>query len=125
MSKKVLCIALALLMCMMVTIPAFAEDNMEMPFERAYINASFGLKNISGSTYKMWAKINNPDAVSVSATLVLYDASYNYITSVSTTSTNTTINLSKYITLSSGTYYLRLNYVADGSSHSFEKAYTI
>lgn len=125
MKRKILCIALALLMCMMVTAPTFADGEAEMPPEKAGITVTYGLTNISGSTYKMWAKIKNPIGVSVSATLALYDASYNYITSISTTSTLTTINLGKYVSLSSGTYHLRISYIAEGSGHSFEKTYTI
>ncbi len=125
MRKKVLCIALALLMCMMVTAPTFANSSADIPPERAMITASYGLKNISGSTYRMWAKINNPTGATVSVTLTLYDASYNYITSVGTTSSNTLISLSKNVTLSSGTYHLRLSYTVDGASYAFEKQYTI
>lgn len=125
MKRKVLCIALALLMCMMVILPTFADDETGGAIERASITASYGLTHVSGSTYKMWAKINNPSGYSVTATLSLYDASYNYITSISTTSSNTTINLSKKVTLSSGTYHLRLNYTVSGSTTSSEKSYTI
>jgi len=126
MKKKVICIALALLMCMMVTLTSVADGSTEdMPTERASIVASFGLKHISGSTYKMWAKIHNPSAANVTATLSLYDASYSYITSVSTTSSSTTINLSKNVSLSSGIYYVRLSYTVDGSSYSSERAYNI
>lgn len=125
MKRKVLCIALTLLMCMLVTVPTFADGEAETPPERANISASFGLKHVSGSTFKMWAKINNPLGVSVHATLTLYNVSYSSIASVSTTSTNITINLSKNVTLSSGTYHLILTYTADGSTHSYEKTYTI
>lgn len=125
MKRKVLCFALALLMCMMVAAPAFADGSAEKSPERAWITASFGLKHISGSTYKMWAKINNPEEVTVSATLTLYNASYNQVASVSTTSSNSSISLNRNVTLSSGTYYLRLTYTADGSTYSFEKAYSI
>lgn len=125
MKKKAICIILALVMSLMVTLPVFADDSAEMQPERALISASFGLKHVSGSTYKMWARISNPTGTTVSATLALYDISYNYITSVNKTSSNTTISLDKNITLSSGTYYLRLNYTADGANYSFEKTYTI
>ncbi len=125
MKRKVLCIALALLMCMMVTLPAFADGSAEMPPNRADVTASFGLKHISGSTYRIWAVINNPMEVSVHATIALYDASYNYITSISKTSSNPTIRLSKDITLSSGTYHLRLTITADGATHTIEKTYSI
>ncbi len=125
MKRKVLCIALALLMCMMVTAPTFADDSAETSPERASISVSFGLRNVSGTTYKMWAIINNPERVTVVATLTLYDASYNYITSISKTSSNPTITLSKNVTLSSGTYHLRLSYTADGASYSAEKTYTL
>lgn len=125
MKRKVLCIALALLMCMMVTLPTFADGSAETPPERAFIAATFGLAHVSGSMYRMWAKIGNPTGVSVSATLTLYNVSYTQIASVSTTSTNTTINLSHNVTLSSGTYHLILTYTADGVTYSAEKTYTI
>jgi hypothetical protein len=125
MKKKVICIALALLMCMMVTLPTFADSIAETPEERAPITPAFGLKNISGSTYKMWAKINNPLGVSVNARLTVYNVSYSQIASVSTTSTNTIISLNRTVALSSGTYHLILTYTADGSTYSFEKTYSI
>ena len=125
MKRKVLCIALALLMCMMVTVPTFADTSEEKPLERAEISASFGLKHISGSTYRMWAKINNPTEVSVYAILTLYDASYNQIDSIYTISSNPTISLNKYVTLSSGTYHLRLTITADGATQTAEKTYSI
>lgn len=125
MKKKVICIALALLMCMMVTLPTFADGDSATPPERAPITASFGLKHISGSTYKMWAIIDNPLGVSVNARLALYNISYSYITSVSTTSSNTIITLNQNVTLSSGTYHLILTYTADGATYSFEKTYSI
>ena len=125
MKRKVLCVALALLLCMTVTLPAFADGEAETPPERVEITSSFGLKLISGTKYKMWAKINNPNQATVWVTLALYGASYNYITSVSTQSSNLLINLSKYVYLSSGTYHLRLNYTVNGSSYSWEKTYNI
>ncbi len=125
MKRKALCFALALLMCMMVVAPAFADSSAETPPERAMITASFGLKLVSGSTYKMWAKISNPTGTSVTAALKLYDASNNLIASIGKTSSNTMISLSKNVTLSSGTYYLRLSYTADGATYSFEKTYNI
>lgn len=125
MKKIVICIVLALLMCMVVTVPSLADTELATQSNRADISATFGLKHISGSTYKMYAIIKNPEQVSVGATLALYDASYNYITSIGTTSTNSTITLNKYVSLSSGTYHVRLNYTADGANHSFERTYVI
>ena len=125
MKRKTLCFALALLMCMMIAAPTFADNSAETRPERALINVSFGLKHVSDSTYKMWAKINNPEGVTVVATLTLYDASYNFITSISKTSSNTIISLSKNVVLSSGIYHLRLNYSADGATYAAEKTYTI
>ena len=123
--KKTLCIALALLMCLMVTMPTFADDSSEIPPERADIASSFGLKQISGSTYRMWAKVINPELINVYAILTLYNSSYSPIASIYTNSSNLTINLSKYVTLSSGTYHLRFTYTADGATYSSEKTYTI
>lgn len=125
MRKKVFCVALALLMCLMVTMPAFADSKPETPPVRALINASFGLKHISGSTYKMWAVISNPEEVSVYAVLTLYDASYNPVESIYKTSSNPTIYLSKNVNLSSGTYHLRLSYTAEGATYSYERTYNI
>lgn len=125
MRKKVLCIALALLMCMMVTVSAFADSSEKVLPDRALITVSFGLKHISGSTYRMWARINNPGAVSVNAILTLYNASYNPITAIGTTSSSTLIGLNKDVTLSSGTYHLQLSYTVDGVNHTVEKTYSI
>lgn len=125
MKRKVLCIALALLMCMMVAVPTFADGETETPQERTPISASFGLTHISGSMYRMWAFIDNPFGASVYAKLTLYNISYSPIASVSTTSTNTVIRLSQYVTLSSGTYHLILTYTVDGSLYSAERTYTI
>lgn len=125
MKRKVLCIALALLLCLTVTVPAFADSSAETPEERVNVSATFGLKNTSGSTYKMWAKINNPAEVSVTARLTLYNVSYTSIASIGTTSTFSTISLSKYLSLSSGTYHLVLTFNANGSTYSSEKTYTI
>ena len=125
MKRKVLCITLALLMCMMVTVPAFADGEAETPEERALITASFGLKHISGSTYRMWAIINNPMEMTVNATLTLYDASYNPISSITKTSSNPTISLMKDVMLSSGTYHLQLSYTVSGTTHTAEKTYSI
>ena len=125
MKRKVLCIALALLMCMMVTLPTFADDETDTTLERANVTAVFGLSHVSGSTYNMWATIHNPAGISVNARLALYNISYSSIASVSTTSTNTAINLSRNVTLSSGTYHLILTYTANGSLYSFEQTYTI
>ena len=125
MKKKVLCIALVLLMCMMVTLPTFADGSAETPLERAEITASFGLKNISGSTYKMWARISNPTQASVSATLTLYDVSYNSVASVSTTSSSLLIGLNKNVSLVSGTYHLWLSYTVDGVTYSAGRTYVI
>lgn len=125
MKRKALCFALALLMCMMVSTPAFADSSVDTLLERAGVSASFGLTHISGSTYRMWAKINNPTSVTVTAILTLYDASYNPIESIGTTSSNTLISLSKNVSLSSGTYYLRLSITADGVTNAWEKTYNI
>lgn len=125
MKRKVLCFALALLMCMMIAAPAFADSSAETLPERALINASFGIKLVSGSTYLMWAKIQNPEGVTVSATLTLFDSTYTSVESISTTSSNTIINLRKNVSLSSGTYHLRLSYTADGATYTAEKTYNL
>lgn len=125
MNRKILCIALALLMCMMVTLPTLADGEAETPPERADITASFGLKHISGSKYRMWAKLNNPEQVSVFVRLTLYDASYNSLASIYKTSSSLLISLNKDITLSSGTYHLRLSYTVSGMTYTFEKTYNI
>ena len=125
MKRKVLCIALALLMCMMVTLPTFADSSAEILPERSGVSATFGLKHISGGTYRMWAKLNNPSEVSVYVRLTLYDASYNQIASIYKTSSNPLISLNKDVVLSSGTYHLRLYYVVNGLSYSTERTYTL
>ena len=88
MKKKALCIALALVMCMMLVLPAFADNEADTPPERAEITSSFGLYHASGSTYKMWAKNVNINEATVNATLALYDASYNLVKAIGTVSSD-------------------------------------
>lgn len=125
MKRKVLCIALALLMCMMVSVPAFADAEKEVPPDRSAITISYSLKHVSGSTYKMRAKFINPENENIIANLILYDASHNYITSVSGSSSEIVFIFSKQVNLSSGTYYLELVYIADTSESTLEKVYHI
>ena len=125
MRKKALCIALALLMSIMVTISAYADNTVELQSEKALITSTFNLTHVSGSTYRMSAKIKNPTGATVSVTLTLYNASYVSIASIATTSSNTSINLSKSLTLSSGTCHLQLNYTVNGSSYTLEKTYAL
>ena len=125
MKKKVLCIALALLMCMMVAVPAFADGGEETPPERVDITSSFGLYHVSGSTYKMWAEISNINEATVNVTLALYYASYSLVRAIGTVSSDPIISLDKNVSLSSGTYYLRLTITVNGSTHAWEIAYNI
>ena len=125
MKRKVLCVVLALLMCMMVTVPTFADSEAKTLPDRAEISASFGLKHISGSSYRMWAKLNNPTQASVFARLTLYDSSYNTVASIYKTSSNPLISLNKDVSLSSGTYHLRLSYTVDGVTYSAERTYSL
>jgi hypothetical protein len=73
----------------------------------------------------MWAKIINPQNASVTAALFLFNSSYIPVASVGTTSTNMFINFDKNVTLSSGTYHLRITYMADGETYSVQKTYMI
>lgn len=125
MKRKVLCIALALLMCMTAAVPTFADGAEETPPEKSGITFDFGLTHISGSTYRMWAIINNPQGANVTAVLILYNALYLPISIVNTASSSTSIYMSKNVTLSSGTYHLRLTCSVDGSTYTSEKTYTI
>ncbi len=125
MKRKVLCIALALLMCMMVTVPAFADEDAKTPPERGVVTVTYSLDHNSGSSYKMWATIRNLAGENIIANLILYDASYNYITSVSRTSSSTVFTISKNVTLSSGTYHLLLYYVGDTVTDSSQITYHI
>lgn len=125
MKKKVLCIALALLMCMMVAVPAFADGDEETPSERVGITVSYGIKHISGSQYKIWAKIINLNEATVYATLALYDASYSLVAAVGTVSADQLISLDKTVSLSSGIYNLRLTTTVNGSTYTWERAYSV
>ena len=125
MKRKVLCIALALLMCMIVSMPTFADSEAETLPDRAAITYSFGLDHVSGSTYKMRAKVFNLANEEVTVGLILYDVSYHVIDSCYTVSTNSIINLSKNVTLSSGVYHLRISVKGDTVQQTVQKNYTI
>lgn len=111
-------------MCLMVAVPAFVDNSAETA-ERSVVIFSYSLDYLYGIQYQMRAHLSNPYEDSIIATLALYDISYNYITSVSTTSSNVSITLSKFVYLASGTYHLRLTYKVDGITHSYEKAYNL
>jgi hypothetical protein len=126
MKRKVLCIVLALLMCTAAALPTFADAERETPPDRAGITASFGMTNVSGSTYKIWARLVNPTEVMVYAAVGLYDASGNAIAGTSTWSSNILISLNTTATLTSGTYYVRIGYIPiGGTAHAFERVYNI
>ncbi len=125
MKRKILSIVLALLMCMMVTVPTFADGEADTPPERANIIATFKLSHQSGSTYKMWADITNPTMVPVNVTLTLYNVSYSTIAVVEKASSGISFSLSKEVSLSSGIYHLWLSYTVSGSYYAFEKTYNI
>ena len=125
MKRKVLSIALALLMCLTIALPTFADNSAETPPERYVIQSSYDLFYLYGIQYKMSADIINILGDSITVTLALYDVSYNYITSVSKTTTDQSIKLFKDAYLQSGTYHLRLTYRVDGTWHSFEKTYIV
>lgn len=48
MKKKVICIILTLLMCLMVTLPAFADSSVETIPQRAEITAIIPMRRIAG-----------------------------------------------------------------------------
>ncbi len=127
MKKKWLCLVLALLMCMAVTVPSFAaaDADADTQPDRAAISVSFGLDHVSGSTYKMWARVLNPAAEQVTVNLVLYDASYNVVDSIYAISSKVIFTISKNKTLSSGTYHLRVTVIGNTVSSTYEKNYSI
>ena len=125
MKKKVLCIALALLLCVLGAMPTFA-DGEEAQQNREAITVSFALEHVSGSTYRMWAKILNPGGVTVDADLELLTAGFTLITSVGATSSNHIFSFSKNVSLpSSGTYYLRLTVQGNNIWETAQKTYYI
>lgn len=125
MKKKTICIILALLMSLMITLPASADGFADMQPQRTGITASFGLKHISGSKYRMWARINNLEESSVFVRLTIYNSSNIAISSICKTSSNLLISLNKDITLYSGTYHLKLSYTVDGVTYTAERTYIV
>ena len=126
MKKKVLCIALALLLCLLGAMPTFADGEEEAQQNREAITVSFALEHVSGSTYRMWAKILNPGGVTVDADLVLLTAGFTVISSCGATSSNHIFNFSKNVSLpSSGTYYLRLIVQGNNIHETMQKTYFI
>ncbi len=73
----------------------------------------------------MRAKVFNLANEEVTVGLILYDVSYHVIDSCYTVSTNSIINLSKNVTLSSGVYHLRISVKGDTVQQTVQKNYTI
>lgn len=125
MKRKVLCLALALLMCMMVTLPTFADNEADTPPERAAITFSFGLTHTSGSMYRMWAHITNLNGEQVTVVLKLMNGSHIKLVSIGTVSSETSFYISQEVSLLPGTYYLRISLSGNTVSRSAEKTYYI
>lgn len=125
MKKRFLSILLALLICMLVIVPTFADGETETPPDRAGITVSFGLKHLSGSTYRMWAKIINLNEEPVTAALKLMNGSYIKLVSIGMTSSEAIFYFYKDVSLLPGTYHLRLSYAGNTVSQSVEKTYYI
>ena len=126
MKRKVLCITLALLMCMMVTVPTFADGEADTPPERTCFAVSFGLNHVSGSTYEIWAQVLNPAGETIDADLALLTAGFTNIITVGTTCSNQVFYLSRNVNLpSSGTYYLRLTVRSNDINETMQKKYYI
>ncbi len=125
MKRKCLCLILALLMCLSLTVPTFADAEKPEPQERANVYCTFRLTHVSGSTYRMRATVNNPDRALLTVLLVLYDSGNNPIESVTAVSSDLTISLSKNVSLSSGTYRLCITILGMNVLQTFEKTYSI
>lgn len=125
MKKKVLCVILALLMCMMATLPAFADGEAERESDRNSVLYSFGLSHVSGSTYNMHARVVNYEGALMTVGLGVYDANDNLVSAVGAASTDELITLSKNVSLSSGTYYLRISIIGLNVSKTATKLYVV
>lgn len=125
MRKKALSIVLAALMCLMTATPVLADNESKTPPERGLIEVTFDLDHVSGSTYNMNAEITNYLSEQVTVGLGIFDSDYNLIASVGTVSTNPIIYLSKNVSLSPGTYYLRIAVVGLTVSKAITRPYTI
>ena len=124
MKRNCLCVFLALLLCLSLTVPTFAESDPEPP-DRVTVPYSFGLKHVSGSTYKMKANVTNTNEQPLTILLALYDSGNNPVDSILTLSSDPLISLSKTVSLSPGTYVLQISIIGLNVGQTAHKTYHI
>ncbi len=107
MKKKLLCVSLVLMMCLMAAMPTFA-DNQNTGEIKSALQVSGDLYHVTGSQYTAWARVLNPALEHVSLTMGLYDANNNLITMSGKTSSDAIVKVSSTVTLTSGTYVMKI-----------------
>jgi hypothetical protein len=116
------------MLCLMGTASAFADgsdSSDDAPQERGALLVTFGLTQVSGNTYRMWAQVANPGGEEVTVTLKLFNGGYVKLVSFGTVSTDTIIYISKEVTLIPGTYHLRVIFRGDTVANSAERTYYV
>ena len=114
MNRKILCITLALILCLLAVTPTFADakPNEEM---RSTIRFTAGhSQRNDGSTY-FYGMIQRSSSASMTITVNLKNSSGTIVSSASNVKTGTTILAGNSAFLSSGTYTIEITGTINGS----------
>ncbi len=124
MKKKLLCVSLVLMMCLMAAMPTFAEDQNTGAIKSA-LQVSGDLYHVTGSQYTAWARVINPALEHVSITLGLYDSNNGLVALVGKTSSDAMIKVSASVTLTPGTYTMKVWVAGNTQSGLITRSYTV
>jgi hypothetical protein len=133
MKKRVISLALVLLLCCGVTGNVIAQTNENITLSsdvstRGVVTFSCGLRNISGTTYRVWAgaRVGLPEQLCVG--FALYRVVNNteiYITSGNNSGYGYYVEASDTVSLTAGTYRLYAYFEGETQTGSVVKTYTI
>ena len=125
MKRKLLCVSLVLMMCLMAAIPAYADLPTPPDEVKGGLQISWDLYQLSGSQYKAFARVFNGGNEPVYLDFTLYDSNNNQITYAMAYSYDTIIKISRTVNLTPGTYTMEINVAGNTVSRCIISTYNI
>lgn len=125
MKRKLLCVSLVLMMCLMAAIPAYADLPTPPDEVKGGLQISGDLYQLSGSQYKAVARVGNPANEPVYLDFKLYDSNNNLIAYAAAFSYDTIIKISRTVDITPGTYTMEINVAGNTVSRCIITTYHI
>lgn len=122
MKKRLFSLFLSLVIVLAYCSCALAMQDSAEPLATARVDGGLTLEG-SGGLYKLWGRSSGTPTDSLTIRVELRNASGSYITGTSNSGQGPSVTASKYVTLSSGTYYVYL--YGETPSHSPSDVITV